>query len=326
MAEKTLQKPLQLLIDQEIIMKKIKILFVLLVLSQKLFAGGFDDLGNSARVVSMGGANIALADAPYSIFYNPAGISKINNLSLSSTYSNLYPGITDDNLNYFSLSAVVPWEIIGEFGVGGTFLNSKLWKENTFIFSYAREVYDGIAVGGSFKLLRWSAEAAPGESALSYLGFTFDAGAHYSFSNLIDNADLKVGLALQNITQPSIANNGSDDAKLPMSVGIGLAFVSRVYNYIIALDLVHYDRVTIIKTGAEFLGMKQQVFGLSTAFFIRVGYDGILGNDDFSQRGINGGFGLNVDNLKIDYGYVYPLVLQNIGGSHKISLNYNFNF
>lgn len=307
-------------------MKKIIILLIIFIVDFNIYAGGFDDLGNSARVISMGGANIAVADAPYSIFYNPAGIHEIKSLSLSSTYSNLYPGLTDDNLNYFSLSAVVPWEIIGEFGIGGTFLNSQFWKENTFILSYAREVFGDFAVGGSVKLLRWAAEAAPGESALSYFGFTFDAGAHYTFLDILKNSDLRVGVSLQNLTQPSIANNGSADAKLPISMGFGVALVSNEYNYIVALDVVRYDESTKIKTGAEFLGLRHDVFGLNTAFLIRVGYDGIIGSDAFSQRGINGGFGLNVGDLKIDYAYVFPLVLQNVGGSHKISLNYNFNF
>ena len=307
-------------------MKNIKIVLFIFFISFNIQAGGFDDLGNSARIISMGGANIAIADAPYSIFYNPAGIHKLKNLSLSTTYSNLYPGITDDNLNYFSLSAVVPWEIIGEFGVGGTFLNSQLWKENTFIFSYAREIYGDIAVGGSLKLLRWSAGAAPGESALSYFGFTFDVGAHYTFSNIFENSELRVGVSIQNLTQPSIASNGSDDAKLPMSMGLGFAYVSNKHNYIIALDIVRFDGATKIKTGAEFLGLREEFFGLNTAFLIRVGYDGIFGSDVYSQRGINGGFGLNIDDFKVDYAYVFPLVLQNVGGSHKISLNYNFNF
>ena len=307
-------------------MKKISILILIFIVNLNLKAGGFDDLGNSARVVSMGGANIAVADAPYSIFYNPAGIHNIKNLSVSTTYSSLYPGIEDDNINYLSLSAVVPWEIIGEFGVGGTFLNSELWKENTFIFSYAREIYGNFAVGGSLKLLRWSAEAAPGESALSYFGFTFDAGAHYTFTDVLQNSDLRVGASIQNITQPSIANNGSSDANLPIALGIGFAFVSHAYNYIVALDLVKYDNATKIKTGAEFLGLRQEVLGLNTAFLVRVGYDGIIGSDLYAQRGINGGFGLDINDLRIDYAYVFPLVLQNVGGSHKISLNYNFNF
>jgi hypothetical protein len=306
--------------------KKIIILLIIFIVNLNLWAGGFDDLGNSARVVSMGGANIAVADAPYSIFYNPAGIHKIRNLSLSTTYSSLYPGIVDDNINYFSLSAVVPYELIGEFGVGGTFLNSELWKENTFIFSYAREVYGDFAVGGSLKLLRWTAEAAPGESALSYFGFTFDAGVHYTITDFLQNSDLRVGGSVQNITQPSIAHNGSDNANLPMLLGLGIALVSHEYNYIVALDLIKYDNTTKIKTGAEFLGLRQEVFGLNTAFLIRVGYDGIIGSDVYNQKGINGGFGLNVNSFMIDYAYVFPLVLQNVGGSHKISLNYNFNF
>lgn len=307
-------------------MKKIIILLIIFIVNLNLWAGGFDDLGNSARVVSMGGAHIAVADAPYSIFYNPAGIHKIRNLSLSTTYSSLYPGIVDDNINYFSLSAVVPYELIGEFGVGGTFLNSELWKENTFIFSYAREVYGDFAVGGSLKLLRWTAEAAPGESALSYFGFTFDAGVHYTITDFLQNSDLRVGGSVQNITQPSIAHNGSDNANLPMLLGLGIALVSHEYNYIVALDLIKYDNTTKIKTGAEFLGLRQEVFGLNTAFLIRVGYDGIIGSDVYNQKGINGGFGLNVNSFMIDYAYVFPLVLQNVGGSHKISLNYNFNF
>lgn len=306
-------------------MKKLSIL-IIIVVNLNLKAGGFDDLGNSARVVSMGGANIAVGEAAYSIFYNPAGIHNINNFSISTTYSNLYPGIEDDNINYLSLSAVVPWELIGKFGLGGTFLNSELWKENMFLFSYAREIFGNIAFGGSLKLLQWSADAAPGESALSYFGFTIDAGAHYTFSDILQNSDLRVGVAVQNITQPSIASNGSDDAKLPISLGLGFAFVSHEYNYIVALDLVSFDNSTKIKTGAEFLGLKQDVLGLSTAFLIRVGYDGIIGSDIYSQRGINGGFGLNINDLRIDYAYVFPLVMQNTGGSHKISLNYNFNF
>ena len=305
---------------------KTKIILLAFLLSITLRAGGFDDLGNSARVVSMGGANIAVADAPYSFFYNPAGIYNIKTLSLSSTYSNLYPGITDDNINYFSLSAVVPWEIIGELGIGGTFLNSQLWKENTFVFTFARQIYGDVALGGSIKFLRWSAEAAPGESALSYFGFTFDVGAHYTISDVIEGSDLKFGASIQNLTQPSISNSGSPDANLPITFGFGLAFVSNKYNYIVALDIVKNNEITKIKSGAEFLGLRENVFGLNTAFLIRLGYDGIVGSDVFSQRGINGGFGLSINEFKIDYAYVFPLVLQNVCGSHKISLNYNFNF
>jgi len=301
-------------------------LFTVLVFCIPLKAGGFDDLGNSARAVSLGGAFIAVADAPYALFYNPAGIYRIKELSISTTYSNLYPDVSDDNLNYFSLSAAVPIGIIGEFGIGGTFLNTELWKENIFIATYAREVYSSFAVGGSFKLLRWSAEAAPGEEAMSYLGFTFDAGVHYTIPGVMENTNLQLGASIQNITQPSIASNGSDDAKLPILFGAGIALVSQKYNYIITVDAVRENKDFKIKAGAEFLSLQYNVFNLETGFLLRLGYDGIVNNSPFKQSGLNGGFGLNVNDFKIDYAYVFPLELRNVGGSHKISLSYKFNY
>lgn len=301
--------------------------FLLIFLpAASLYGGGFDDLGNSARAVSMGGAFIGVADAPYTVFYNPAGINAINNLSISSTYSNLYPGISDDNIYYLAGSAVVPASFIGKFGVGATFLKTDLWQENMIVGTYARQIYKTFAVGGSIKLLRWSAEAAPGEDALSYLGFTFDVGAHYTFQNILEGSDIRIGASALNITEPSIASNGSDDAKLPMSLGVGLAFVSNQYNYIIAVDGIQYDGSLKIKAGAEFMGLRQEVFGARTEFLVRVGYDGIVDKSPYKQSGVNGGFGLNVEQLKIDYAYVFPLELQEVGGSHKISLSYNFKF
>ena len=307
-------------------MKIILKTFIILLITASVKAGGFDDLGNSARVFSLGGAYTAVADAPYSLFYNPAGIYRLKKLAVSTTYSNLYPGIQDDNLNYFSLSGIVPIKFLGEIGIGGTFLNTSLWQENIIYGTYAREVYNSFAVGGSVKLLRWSADAAPGENALSYVGVTFDAGIHYTLKDIFNGSDLRFGIAAQNITEPSIASNGSSDGKLPMILAAGLAYVSSNFDYLIALDVVKEGDSYYVKTGAEFLGLRQEILGLNTAFLVRAGYNGTVNNTPFSRSGINGGFGLEVNNLIIDYAYVYPLELTEVGGSHKVSLSYNFNF
>jgi len=303
----------------------LKFLFIILF-GMTVRAGGFNDLGNSARAVGMGGAFIGLADASYTVFYNPAGLAGMNRLNLSTTYSNLYPGIQDDNLYYFTLSGMIPAGIVGDFGFGGTFLNSNLWNENTFIFSYAREIYNSFSVGGSVKLLRWGAEAAPGEKALSYFGFTFDAGIHYTLKDIFDGSDLRMGIAAHNITEPSISESGSADAKLPMKLGLGLAYVSRNYNYLIAVDVVKEADDYTIKTGAEFLGLEHEVFNLYTAFYLRAGYDAILNESVYKRNTLYGGFGIQVQNLVIDYAYMFPLTFQHSGGSHKISLSYQFSF
>lgn len=305
-------------------MKKFLVFIFISLLGSEIFAGGFDDLGNSARASALGGAFIAVSDAPYCLFYNPSAIYKLKNLSLSTSYTNLYPGIQDDNLNYFSLSGVIPLDIVGEFGVGGTFLNTSLWKEQTLNATYARELFEDFAIGGSFKLLHWSAEAAPGESALSYTGFTFDVGALYTFKNLISESELSLGMVAQNLTQPSIANNGSSDAKLPLRLGFGLAFYSLAYNYLLTMDLMKENDIVLFKGGTEFSALKADLFSVTTEFFVRLGYNRIISSDFSEQSAINGGFGINVDMLKIDYGYVFPMEISNLGGSHRISLTYNF--
>jgi hypothetical protein len=300
----------------------IKIMFLFLF-SVKVFAGGFDDLGSNARAVSMGGAFIAIGNAPYALFYNPAGIYDLTSLSLSSTYSNLYPGITDDNLNYFTLSGVMPVGILGNFGLGAAVFNSSMWKENIFYASYAREIYKSFAVGGNLKLLGWSAAAAPGESALSYFGFTFDAGASYTIKDIFENSDLRLGAVIRNITEPDISSSGNGNANLPAAIGGGAAFVSNFYNYIVSVDAIYSEETFKIKTGAEFTGLKQKIMEIDTRFLLRVGFDGIIGDSPFQQKGLNGGFGLYINNFKLDYAYVFPLELEAAGGSHKFSLSYS---
>lgn len=306
-------------------MKKYLILIILFT-TVNLYSGGFKDLGFNARVVSLGGAYIAANQGSYGLFYNPSSIYNIDFITASTTYSNLYPGIQDDNLNYFTLSTVAPIWIFGNLGLAGTFLNTNLWQENSFYITYAREVINNFAVGGNMKFMRWSASAAPGESALSYFGFTFDVGAHYTMENLIPNSSVSFGLVIQNLTQPSIASNGSSDANLPMNIGVGVSYYSREYNYLLLVDAIKEDKDLKLRTGAEFLGMRQQVLGINTEFYIRLGFDGIVSETNSNQKGLNGGFGIKVDRLDIDYAYVFPLELKNVGGSHKISLNYNFNF
>lgn len=304
-------------------MKKL-VLIAFLFYSINVLPGGFDDLGNSARAISLGGAFTSISDAPYALFYNSASIFRINNLSLSTTYTNLFPGIQDDNLNYFSLSGVIPLNIVGQFGIGGTFLNSNLWQEQTFVATYAREIYGNFAVGGSFKFLHWSAEAAPGEESMSYSGFTFDVGVLYSLLNVLNDSEINLGLAIQNFTEPSIAKNGSESAKLPMKIAFGVSFYSTIYKYLITADIVKERDILSLKSGVEFSTIKTEVFGVSTEFLIRMGYNRIISSDFSEESALNGGFGLNVDKLKIDYAYAFPIQLIQAGSNHKISLSYNF--
>jgi len=81
------------------------------------FDGGIESpfsLGAGARDLSMGGANIAYGDAATSLFWNPAGLARAQQISVSGFHANLYdPGVV---YQYFGLALpTLDW---GSFGVG----------------------------------------------------------------------------------------------------------------------------------------------------------------------------------------------------------------
>lgn len=302
---------------------KINILLTFIFMAGVLSGGGFDDLGNSARVRAMGGAAIALTGSPYSQFYNPAGVYDVKNLSVYTTYTKLFPGVEDDNLNYVSASGIIPMSFVGTLGVGGTFLNTELWKEYTIAGTYARELFQGLSVGGTLRLLGWSASAAPGESALSYTGLSFDIGACYAFRDFLPGNDLQFGLAVKDMLEPNISKSNNADAVVPRQIGAGAAYISKQYRYTVAADIVLERDMYLVRSGAEFSAFQGKLLDISTEFLVRFGYYDVLSSDFAEQRGVTAGFGLHLHSYALDYGYEYPFALLNAGSNHRISLLFN---
>jgi len=298
------------------------IITILVILNLRIFAGGFENIGVHSRIIGLGGAFTGVGDASYTVFYNPAGLVNVKRFEISSTYNQLFTGI-DDELYYLTFSSTVPLWKFGELGAGLTHLKAGAWQENTLIISYAKDIYN-FGIGGSLKILRWNALAAPGEEAQNYLGFSFDAGLFYSIYEVFGNGILRFGASALDITQPSISINGSNDARLPMKLAFGISYYSPNYDYLFAIDGVQEENNYLLRFGAEFLGVKTKVYGVESGFFLRGGYNGIINDSPFKQNSLNGGFGLFINRLKIDYAYVNHLQITGLGGGHKISLTYQF--
>lgn len=302
-------------------MKKL-IIILSVIISSQTFAGGFENLGVHSRIIGMGGAFTGVGDASYTVFYNPAGLINVKKFEFSSTYNQLFTGL-DDDLYYLTFSSSIPLWKFGKLGAGLTHLKAGAWQENTLIFSYAKDI-GNFGLGGNLKLLRWNAQAAPGEEAQSYLGFTFDAGLFYSIYQVLGNGILRFGAVAQDITEPSISINGSDEAKLPMKLSFGISYYSPTYDYMFAIDGIKEEDNYLLKFGAEFLGMKTKVYGVESGFYLRGGYNGIVSNSPFKQNSLNGGFGVFINQLKIDYAYESHIQITGLGGGHKISFTYQF--
>lgn len=248
-----------------------------------------------ARAMAMGGSNIATTSGVDAMYWNPAGLAKMN-YNFSSVISN-FTIFNDIHLNYLALAAKVG-EVgtvgfsIKAFDVGDIPVTTVEDYEGdlgvtysptlmTMGLTYSRRLTDAIAVGFNSKLIY---ESIPGASASA---FAFDIGIQYS--NLGGIQGLDFGVVMNNIgsdlqyggsklivnAQEATASytdfrrrsTASDD--LPANIELGLGY-SRVLaeNQDLVTSMVFksnnygYDSY---RMGGEYAYNKQ--------FFIRGGYE-----------------------------------------------------
>ena len=300
---------------------------LVLVLGARAHGGGFSKLPNSARAVTLGGSLISFTDDPNVVFYNPAAIGPMHSLSISTSYTRLFPGISDDKLFYVSGSAIANLGFAGNLGIGVKAFSSNLWKENELIGSYAQQIFDFLSVGGSAKLLYWSAPAPAGilavpEDPISKTTLSFDVGALTQIRNIFPDNDLQVGLFFGDITRPSIAQNGSGDGALDLRMSLGATYISRVYDYAVTAHYTVAGQSRRFGIGAELAAMKTSVFNQAIEFTVRAGAGGMEASAH--QLDINGGLGIRVADIVLDYAYAYQTQLLSVDGTHHLTLRYTF--
>lgn len=291
----------------------------------------FVDVGLGARPVGLGRAFVGLADDVNAMLYNPAGLANLERMELTSMYARLYPGIEDDKLHLGYVGVVRPMKDIGTLGFGATNLWADLYSENVLYFSFARKVSDQLGLGGNLKLLHWSAkgyadpETGQSEGGRSWSGLALDVGVLYALSSekllRYTGADgLQMGLAIFNVNQPSVAENGAEEAKLPLGFEGGIVYMKDKYKSLLSFS--RRDDKSRLHLGQEIeLWTQQSRFGPSS-FLIRAGAFTMLSDHTGGELDFGCGFGLR--NALIDYVYVFPLALRDAGGCHKVSIGYTF--
>ena len=313
---------------------------VLVAASSVVLPGGFSKLPVSARAVSLGGTMVSLNDDPNVLFSNPAGIAALSSLSLSTSYTQLYPGITDDNLRMLSASAVANLGFVGNLGIGIRSFSAIAWREQEFTACYAQEFFEEFAIGGSMKFLHWSSPDIIGqtnvdEPGLSKFTASFEVGVQTQIRNVFPDNDLQFGLTLGDFTRPNIAVSDSLTAPLDAKIVLGTTYISRVYNYSIS---VHYSAVGEVKhwgIGAEVNILKTTVAELPAELVLRAGGNGLTRFSAFqdgalrlkfntAEETIAGGFGIKFSGMDFDYAYGSSSELMNAGGTHHLSLRYSF--
>jgi hypothetical protein len=305
--------------------KPVVVLILLIVLSSITFAQStyeFLRLDPSARAGALGGSFVSNNDDADVIFYNPAGLSLLNENPISFSF---VKHLMDINLA--SLSYSTEFEDIGRFGAALKYINYGSFDEAdefgnrigefganefAFIIGYSNSLDENFYYGANGKVI-YSGIADKSSSALA-----LDIGLHYT----VPDQNFNFGFSVLNLgSQISSYYDTKED--LPLDIVIGGAVRLKNLPARISVDFhkLNEDREDFVQRFKAFaVGIE---FTLSPVFKLRFGYN----NERRSElkigttsgiAGFNGGLGAKISDYQFDYGYSS---LGLIGGWHRVSVS-----
>ena len=301
-------------------MKNIKIITVLFfgIFTQILGQNTYDflRLDSSPRAAALGGAYVSVNDDPNIIFYNPAGITNIENIPISFSF---LKHLVD--INSVSLASTFNIDGIGKFASSLQYINygdfeerdesgNKLGNFNpsdlAFTIAYGNRFNENLTYGIGLKLIY--SNIADNSS----LGIAGDLGLQY----LLPQNGWSFGLSVLNIgNQLTYYNEVSED--LPTSIQLGATKTLErmpLQIFFAFTRLNDDDRFKFFNIGAEFT--------LSKIIQLRFGYDNIK-REEYkvaSSSGLGGfSFGIGIDVKGYDVDYAFNSI-GDIGAMHRIGV------
>mgnify|MGYP006177424951 CR=1 FL=1 len=269
-------------------MKKIALLIILL--STFLFSN-FIGMNSGARSLSMGNAFVALSDESTAIFYNPAGLAKVNEFDLIASRENLY-GVSDLYNDMIAISFPTSFFRTGLAAQQISLIDT--YSEQIFYLSIAgiiRPKNIPIRFGGSVKYESVKVE--------NYQGAKSPANLDLDFGLLIDiTENIFLGYSVKNLLEPEFEFISSSDG-LDKKHMIGLC-----YNWRSSVNFLA-DYIWTSTDSQWNLGSEIWFFDV---FAARLGM--------YNEK-LTAGFGLKTKNWSVDSAV---LTHEQLGSTYRISL------
>lgn len=309
-------------------------------------AAKFLSIPAGARALGMGGAFVAVASDASAMYWNPAGISRLQRSEAIVTHAEW---LADIKHNYGGL--VLPLGDYGTLGFNFTALTMGEMERTTeeqpegtgdffsagsyaFGVSYAKNLTEWFSIGGTIKYVResiWNSTAT---------GFAVDVGTLFTtpfpgvkFGAGISNFGEKMritgdDLLVQKDISPIKGNNPNINASLttdrfemPLNLRIGIAYeplTTEDQSLLLAIDASHpNDNSEYVNVGGEY-SLFHRILS------IRAGYRSLGGKDSEEQFTLGGGLSYDLgttSTVKIDYAFENFGRLQNV---HKFAVRFLF--
>ncbi|MEP0860513.1 MAG: type IX secretion system protein PorQ [Ignavibacterium sp.] len=311
-------------------MKRIFLIPAILVLiisslsySQNIYE--FLKLDMSARAAALGGSFVANNDDPDVIFYNPAGISMLENNPVSFSF---VKHLMDINLASFSFST--EFENLGRFGAAVRYINYGSFDEAdefgnrtgefgagelALIVGYSNLLDANFYYGANVKFI-YSSIADRSSNAVAA-----DLGLHYT----IPEQFINIGFSILNLGS-QISSYYSLKEELPLDVTIGISKKLEKIPVRLSLDFhrLNEDRENFTQRFKAFsVGTE---INLSKVLTLRLGYDNERRSDlkigtTAGIAGFNIGLGAKISEYNFNYGYSS---LGLVGALHRIGISTSF--
>lgn len=336
------------------------VLLTLLLAAGPAFAGtdaaAFLNSGVGARALAMGGAFVSVCDDPTAMYWNPAGLARINRFSVTTMSQSLGPTqwdtLSDITPSYQFMGVTCP---ISRAGLNkgtiaaGMISNGLDNVTYSYLDTSGQIVRDTFAdtenayfISGAVPLLS-SRDNLYAGATLTYINQAFSkiaganaAGYDASFGLLYCIGDAGIGLVIDRGADLTWANGRDDSAGLMTKLGVSDRFgLSRYLSILGSLDIVQRkDEPMEVNVGTEFgwekkLGSENGI--LFEGIFLRGGLEGYAVEDrDNSASAINSninytmGMGLDISfwgyYLQLDY----AMGSYSLGNKDNISVSMYF--
>ncbi len=320
-------------------MRRIKYFFIILLACSTLF--GFEKVGTTsfqflkvittARAYGMGGAYTTIVNSSDAVFWNPAGLTKVNGLGVSAGYADWFLDV-----GQYSLSVAYTLDDVGTFGLFALYSDvGSIQETRVSALGFVDGKYNPGLTGRTFS----PTSTAIGISFARDLNdrFTFGINAKYAHEDLIYKSagvlafdggliyktgfrSIIIGASLRNFGPEVKFIDRSYPLPQTLSLGISTMLFSEADPLISDVGdhslLVSYDMEQPRDFGQQHnFGME---YSFDNIFFIRGGY---RFNGD--QEGLSFGAGLFYGGYKIDYAYSdFGEYLDSV---HRFSVGLNIN-
>jgi hypothetical protein len=247
----------------------------------------FEKNGCGSRAISLANSYVAIADDPWAVFYNPAGLARISSIRVAAFFSPGQFGMNE--LRTVCAGATLPLSfctgdvVIHQFGY-------ELYKETGVSVAFGWSISEWLSLGTTIHFNRIAIEGYGNASPIA-----FDVGGIALITD-----EVHVGWCWKNVANATI---GAQSEPLPQSLSMGVCYeITERSRLTVELEKdIHYP---IVKK----FGYEQQVFDL---LFARLG---ISDNPDKFSCGL----GVKVGGVEFSYaGYSHA----QLGWSHQIELS-----